>query len=71
MQKLPRRSAVLYSKSPPYVQYFAAVSGLGGKSLVYLIPDATALQDGYFDDVPVILEVTQAVPHGMGRIRRE
>ena len=46
---------------------FAAVSGLGGKSLVYPIPDATALQDGILlDDVPVILEVTQAVPHGMG-----
>ena len=46
---------------------FTAVSGLGGKSLVYPVPNTAALQDGVFlDDVPVILEIAEAVAHGMG-----
>ena len=46
---------------------FASVGGLGGKSLVYPVPDATALQDRiFFDEIPVFLEVSETVSHGMG-----
>ena len=46
---------------------FAPVVCLGGKALVYPIPDTATLEDGiFFDDVPILLEVAEAVAHGMG-----
>ena len=50
---------------------FASVGGLGGKSLVYPVPDATALQDRiFFDEIPVFLEVSETVSHGMAYSQR-
>ena len=46
---------------------FAPVVCLGGKALVYPIPDTATLEDGiFFDDVPILLEVAETVAHGMG-----
>ena len=46
---------------------FTAVVCLGGKALVYPVPDTAALEDGiFFDDIPVVLEVAETVAHGMG-----
>ena len=46
---------------------FTVVVCLGGKALVYPVPDTAALEDRIFlDDVPVVLEVAEAVAHGMG-----
>ena len=46
---------------------FTAIVSLGGKALVYPIPDTATLEDGiFFDDVPILLEVAEAVAHGMG-----
>lgn len=41
---------------------FTVVVCLGGKALVYPVPDTAALEDRIFlDDVPVVLEVAEAV----------
>ena len=46
---------------------FTVVVCLGGKALVYPVPDTAALEDRIFlDDVPILLEVAETVAHGMG-----
>lgn len=50
---------------------FTAVVCLGGKALVYPVPDTAALEDGiFFDDVPILLEVAEAIAHGMAYSQR-
>lgn len=50
---------------------FTVVVCLGGKALVYPVPDTAALEDRIFlDDVPVVLEVAEAVAHGMAYSQR-
>lgn len=50
---------------------FTAIVSLGGKALVYPIPDTATLEDGiFFDDVPILLEVAEAVAHGMAYSQR-
>ena len=48
------------------IPVFASVAGLGGKALIYPVPDATTLQYRIFlNHIPIILEVAKTVTHSM------
>ena len=49
------------------VPILTPVAGFSCKTLVYPVPDATTLQYRVlFNDIPIILEVSKTVAHGMG-----